>query len=74
LARLRDLASALPASDAPYETAQQIHFGAMACIPGARKQLDEHQKRLNDQLRGLWLLWGSLTDWVENKPDEAAEG
>lgn len=21
----------------------------------------------------LWLLWGSLTDWVENKPAEAAE-
>ena len=20
----------------------------------------------------LWLLWGSLTDWVENKPDETA--
>jgi hypothetical protein len=46
----------------------------MASIPGARKQLDEHQKRLNAQLRGLWRLWGSLTDWVENKPDEAAEG
>jgi hypothetical protein len=73
LARLRDLAAALPASDAPYQTARNIRFGAMAGIPGAWKQLDVHQKRLNDQLHGLWLLWGSLTDWVENKPDEAAE-
>jgi hypothetical protein len=25
----------------------------------------------NDQRHAMWLLWGSLTDWVENKPDQA---
>jgi len=73
LARLRDLAAALPTSDAPYEIARNIHFGAMAGIPGTWEELDEHQKRLNDQLHALWLLWGSLTDWVENKPRETSE-
>jgi hypothetical protein len=22
---------------------------------------------------GLWLMWGSLTDWVENRPSETPE-
>jgi len=23
-----------------------------------------------EQCHALWLLWGALTDWIENKPDE----
>ena len=26
-----------------------------------------------DILNPLWLIWGALTDWVENKPDEQAK-
>jgi hypothetical protein len=35
--------------------------------------LDDRQRELNDQLHALWLIWGSLTDWVENRPAEAAK-
>ena len=73
LARLRDLAAKVGTAESPYEIAREIHFGAMSGIPGAWDELDERQKQLNDQLHALWLLWGSLTDWVENKPAETAE-
>lgn len=73
LARLRELAPTLIDAASPYQIAREMHFGAMAGIPAGWGRLDEHQRQLNDQLHALWLLWGSLTDWVENKPDETAE-
>ncbi len=26
-----------------------------------------------DVMHPLWLIWGALTDWVENRPDERRE-
>ena len=71
LDELRALAAVVATSASPYETAPKIHIGAMGGIPGS--DLDERQRQLNDQLHALWLIWGALTDWVENKPGEAGQ-
>jgi hypothetical protein len=73
LARLRELAGALIDADSPYDIAREIHFGAMGGIPGEWGLLDGRQKLLNDSLHALSLVWGSLTDWIENKPQETAQ-
>jgi hypothetical protein len=48
-----------------------IHTAAMSGIAGS--DLDERQREIIDQLHALWLIWGSLTDWVESKPAEAEQ-
>jgi hypothetical protein len=76
LDRLRGLAADLAGSDSPYGIAQRIHFAAMAGIPIPADEPGDRQRQLNDQLHALWLrvpLQGSLTDWIENKPQETAE-
>src|SRR5712692_2740030 len=59
---IRQLARRLAsgASD-PYDLGWQIWGVAFA---NAKKA---------EYLKALWLIWGSLTDWVENKPDEESE-
>lgn len=52
----------------PYPIAREIHGEAMR--GGTSK---EGMSPANDQRHAMWLLWGSLTDWVENKPEETTE-
>jgi len=47
-----------------------MHAESMADVPA---DVDDQQQRLNDHLHALWLLWGSLTDWVQSKPHETPE-
>jgi Protein of unknown function (DUF2510) len=72
LARLRELAGALIDSDSPYDIGREIHFGAMGAISDDG-EVDGRARLVNDSVQALWLVWGSLTDWVENKPHETAQ-
>ena len=48
----------------PYEAGRAIWAAALGASGSGRD---------GSHCWALWLLWGSLTDWVENKPTEAAE-
>lgn len=43
---------------APYDAAWQIFGTALSTLPSPKL------------MHPLWLIWGSLTDWVENRPEE----
>jgi hypothetical protein len=50
---------------APYAAGREIWSTAMAGGTGPSPE--------GDYCEGLWMLWGALTDWVENKPEEEAQ-
>lgn len=62
---LTELIAKVPKADDPYEVGGEVWRGAMG-VAGRSPQPAEVGY-------DLWLLWGGLTDWVENKPDETAE-
>ncbi len=62
LATVRLDAELVAGSADPYEIGRHIHSAAMSAASGDNADA-EH-------CWGLWLLWGALTDWVEQKPDE----
>ncbi len=49
----------------PYEIGRNIHSAAMSAASGDSPDAE--------QCWALWLLWGALTDWVEQRPDERSE-
>jgi hypothetical protein len=63
LTAIRSEADALVSGTAePYAAGRHIQFTAMAASGG--DSLD------GEHCWALWLLWGALTDWVEQKPGE----
>jgi hypothetical protein len=66
LTRIRARAEELVAGATdPYEAGRDIWAAAMAASSG--DSLD------GEQCWALWLLWGALTDWAEQKPDEKSQ-
>ncbi len=66
LARIRARTEELVAGSAdPYEAGRDIWAAAMGASSG--DSLD------GEHCWALWLLWGALTDWVEQKPGETPQ-
>ena len=49
----------------PYEIGRDIHSTAMSAASGDSPE--------GEHCWAVWLLWGALTDWVEQKPAETPE-
>lgn len=45
----------------PYDAAWEIWSKAMSTVHPSC-----------EVMHAMWLIWGALTDWVENRPDERA--
>ncbi|MGN6546356.1 MAG: hypothetical protein ACTHK7_14985 [Aureliella sp.] len=54
--------SLLDAQSPPYDAAWNIWRTAMSLTPMSPSVMHP-----------FWLIWGALTDWVENRPDERAQ-
>ena len=57
-----EMCKMLAAEESPYDGGRNIWGIAMS-----------HSSTSPEVMHPLWLIWGALTDWVENKPDEKAQ-
>jgi hypothetical protein len=57
-----EMQSLLDRQTPPYDAAWNIYSKAMILVTASP-----------DVMHPFWLIWGSLTDWVENRPGERKE-
>lgn len=58
----REMRKMLATEEAPYATGWNVWGIAMS-----------HAPESPDVMHPLWLIWGALTDWVENKPEQRTQ-